>query len=156
MATKTNAIRRIESAGVVHEVRRYEIAMKEFSATAVAALIGMDPAQVFKTLVAAEADVTVFAVVASDAELDLKALARAAEVRRLELVAVQRLERLTGYRRGGVTALGAKRAFPVFLDATALDHEWIGVSAGRKGLQVVLAPEDYIALTDATVVELQR
>lgn len=157
MSRKTNAIRQIERAGIEHEIREYSIAIEDFSAEAVAELIGMDPAHVFKTLVASGPNHgACFAVVAGDSELDMKALARAAGERRMELVAVKDLEATTGYQRGGVTALGAKKALPVFLDATAVDLPIIGVSAGVKGLQVRMRPDDYIALTSATVVQLQR
>lgn len=157
MSRKTNAIRVIEAAGVAHQVRSYELAMEDFSAQAVAELIDMPAAQVFKTLLASgDAHGPCFAVVAGDAELDLKALARAAGERRMDLVAVKELERLTGYRRGGVTALGAKKRFPVLLDESAQLFDQIGISAGVKGLQVVLSPEDYVALTGARLASLQR
>ena len=157
MSRKTNAIRLIEQAGVDHEVRSYELSIEDFSAAAVAELIGMHPAAVFKTLVATgPLHGPCFAVVAGDAELDTKALARDAGERKVEMVPVRELERLTGYRRGGVTALGAKKAFPVFLDASAMEHEVIGVSSGTKGLQVLLAPQDYVALTAAHVADIQR
>lgn len=157
MSRKTNAIRLIERAGIGYEVRAYELDIEDFSAAAVAELIHMEPAAVFKTLVAAgPTHGPCFAVVAGDAEIDMKALARHAGERKVEMVPVKQLERLTGYRRGGVTALGAKKPLPVFLDATALDHPVIGVSAGVKGLQLVMAPEDYVTITAARVVDLQR
>ncbi|HSF84526.1 MAG TPA: Cys-tRNA(Pro) deacylase [Acidimicrobiia bacterium] len=157
MSRKTNAIRLIEQAGVDYEVRSYELSIEDFSAAAVAERIRMDAAAVFKTLVATgSGNGPCFAIVAGDAELDMKALARHAGERKMEMVPVRDLERLTGYRRGGVTALGARKALPVFLDRTAMTHATIGVSAGTKGLQVLLAPQDYVTLTAASVVELQR
>lgn len=157
MAQKTNAIRQLERTGITHEVRSYDLDIEEFSAAAVAELIDMDPAQVFKTLVATGANCgPCFAVVAGDAELDTKALARVCGERRMDLLAVKDLERLTGYRRGGVTAIGARKQLPVYLDASAMEFERIGVSAGTKGLQVLLAPADYVRLTDATVTAVQR
>ncbi len=153
--TKTNAIRLIERAGIAHELRSYEISMEEFSAEAVAELIGLPADQVFKTLVATGPDGgAVFAVIPADASLDLKALAKAAGARSMSLVSVREVEPLTGYRRGGVTAIGARRELPVFLEEAAVLSDTIAVSAGLKGLQVVLATDDYIALTGATVADI--
>jgi Cys-tRNA(Pro)/Cys-tRNA(Cys) deacylase len=151
VAQKTNAVRLVEQAKVAHEVRAYDISMDEFNAAAVADLIGLPAAQVFKTLVASGASGACFAVVPADAELDLKALARVADERKMAMLAVKDVEPLTGYRRGGVTALGSRKRLPVYLDASAQDHEIIGVSAGTKGLQLLLSPTDYLTLTDAVV-----
>ena len=85
-----------------------------------------------------------------DCELDLKALARLAAKRRMELVPVAQLKQLTGYIRGGVTALASKRSYPVYLDDSALSHPVIAVSAGIRGTQILLAPQDYVRSTTAT------
>ncbi len=148
--SKTNALRLLEQAGVQFEVRHYDLAMEDFSASAVAALINLPPSQVFKTLVA-HGDRTghCFAVVPAGAELDLKALARACDDRKMAMVAVKEVEPLTGYRRGSVTAIAARKQLPVVLDASAARLEQIAVSAGAKGLQVVLATDDYVAATGA-------
>jgi len=154
---KTNAIRMLEAAGVNHEVREYDISIEEFSATAVADLIGLPAAQVFKTLVATgERSGPCFAVIPADTELDLKALARTTGDRRMDLVPVKDVEPLTGYHRGGVTALGVRREFPVYLDISAAEHDLIGVSGGVKGIQVLLTPDDYLALTGAHLEEIAR
>ncbi len=155
MARKTNALRLLDRAGIPYDVREYEIPMDEFSAAAVAELIGLPPAQVFKTLVATgDRHGTCFAVVPADRDLDLKALAHAAGERKMHLVAVRDVEPLTGYRRGGVTAIGAKKPFPVFLERAASELDEIAVSAGAKGLQVMLATADYVACTDAILAGL--
>ena len=157
MAKKTNAVRLVERLGIAYELAEYDIAMEDFSAAAVADLIGVPASQVFKTLVAyGERHGACFAIVAADRELDAKALARANGERRMELVPLSDVEPLTGYRRGGVTAIGARTALPVYLDASAMDHEVIGVSAGIKGLQMLLAPADYVAATDAVLADIQR
>lgn len=154
---KTNAVRLIEQLGITYRLAEYDIDMDEFTASAVADLIGMHPSAVFKTLVAAgERNGPCFAVVAADSELDVKSLARSHGERSVELLAVKQIEPLTGYRRGGVTAIGARKRLPVYLDRSALAHDVIGVSAGAKGLQLLLAPTDYVAVTDATVAGLHR
>jgi Cys-tRNA(Pro)/Cys-tRNA(Cys) deacylase len=152
---KTNALRLLELAGVEFEVRQYDLAMEEFSASAVAALINLPPSQVFKTLVAnGDRSGYCFAVVPADAELDLKALARACKERKMSMVPVKDVEPLTGYRRGSVTAIGARKQFPVALDASAAHLEHIAVSGGARGLQIVLATSDYVAATGAQLVAL--
>jgi Cys-tRNA(Pro)/Cys-tRNA(Cys) deacylase len=154
---KTNAARLLDEAGVAYDLAAYEVEMSEFSAERVAAELGVEPDQVFKTLVV-EGDRSgpMFAVVPGGAELDLKALAAASDNRRAAMVPVAEVQKLTGYVRGGVTVLGARRAFPVYVDEIALLHERIGVSAGAKGLQLFLDPGDYIELTGAVVADIAR
>lgn len=157
MARKTNAVRQIESAGVAYELREYDISIEDFSAEAVADLIGLPAGQVFKTLVVdGDRNGPCFAVVPADAELDLKALARISGDRRTALMALKDVEPMTGYRRGGVTALGARKQLPVYLDLSAANYTTIGVSAGVKGLQLLLSPDDYVALTGAELASIGR
>lgn len=152
----TNALRMLAAAGVDHRVYAYDLPDSAFSAEAVADQIGLPRAQVFKTLLAHGAAGAVFAVVPAGTELDLKALAAAAGERKMAMVPVADLEPLTGYRRGAVTAIGARRHFPVFLDASAADHERVAVSAGARGLQVMLATADYQAMTAASLASIAR
>lgn len=154
---KTNAARLLDQAGIRYELRDYEVDLNDLSAIKVAHQIGMAPGQVFKTLVA-KGNVTgiVMAVVPGDREIDLKALARASGNRNLELVAMVQLRKLTGYVRGGVTALGCKKDYPVYLDRSSMEHDEIAVSAGVRGTQIVLAPVDYARCTNAVVAELCR
>jgi Cys-tRNA(Pro)/Cys-tRNA(Cys) deacylase len=153
----TNASRLLAAAGVDHEIRTYDLTTEEFSAEAVADAIGMPWEQVFKTLVVAgDAFGPAFAVVPAGTELDLRALAAATGARKLALVPVAELPGLTGYRRGGVTVMGAKKRLPVYLDASAADHDRIAVSAGSPGAQIVLATADYLAVTDATLLPIAR
>jgi Cys-tRNA(Pro)/Cys-tRNA(Cys) deacylase len=148
---KTNATRQLDELGITYELRDYEVDLDDLGAVKVASQIGLPAAQVFKTLCAKGDDGTiVFAVVPGDRELDLKALARLAAKRRMELVPVAQLKHLTGYIRGGVTALAPKKNCPVYIDGSALSHPVIAVSAGIRGTQILLAPQDYIRSTTAT------
>jgi Cys-tRNA(Pro)/Cys-tRNA(Cys) deacylase len=152
VAAKTNAVRLIEQAGVTFELREYELSMEEFSATRVAETIGMEPDQVFKTLVAiGDRNGPCFAVIPANTELDLKALAAAHGNRKVALASLKDVHPLTGYQRGAVTVIGAKKPFPVYLDEMAELFEEIAVSAGVKGLQVVLSTADYVKLTGARI-----
>lgn len=154
---KTNAVRLLESLGVQYELREYPVDPEDLAAETVAAKIGMPPEQVFKTLLArGDRNGLCFAVVPANTELDLKALASAAGDRKAELVAVKKLQGLTGYIRGGVTVLGAKKAFPVFADETIQLWDLISVSAGVRGTQVILRPEDYLRATGAVLVDIAR
>ncbi len=153
---KTNAARILERAGVDFEVREYEVDESDLSAPTVAAKVGLACQQVFKTLLVRGDAGVCFGVVAADRELDLKALARARGERKLAMVPLKEVQPLTGYVRGGVTALGTKRRFPVVLDESAMDHPRIAVSAGVRGAQLVLAPADYARVTEAMVVPIQR
>ncbi len=148
---KTNATRLLESAAIPHSLAHYEVDPEDLSAPKVAALIGMPANQVFKTLLA-KGDVTgfLFAVIAGDQELDLKALARTSGNRSIALLPVSQLQSLTGYIRGGVTALASKKAYPAFLDESALAYPVIAVSAGIRGTQILIAPGDYRKATGAT------
>ncbi len=154
---KTNATRQLDSLGVHYELRDYKVDPNDLSAPHVAEQIGLPASQVFKTLVA-KGDVNgiVMAVVAGDAEMDLKALARASGNRSMELVPVSQLQHITGYIRGGVTALACKKAYPVFIDQAALACAIISVSAGVRGTQILLAPADYIKAVNATCAAITR
>lgn len=141
---KTNAARILDNLGVTYELRSYEVDPADLSATRVAAEVGLPPGQVFKTLVArGDRGPVCLALVPGDAQLDLKALARATGHRRSELVALQEVLPLTGYVRGGVTALACKKDYPVLIDETAQLFDRISISAGTRGLQILLHPDDY-------------
>jgi Cys-tRNA(Pro)/Cys-tRNA(Cys) deacylase len=145
--------------GIHYELREYEVDPDDLAAETVAAKIGLPPEQVFKTLVARpdrskDRDEIVMAVIPGDQELNLKALAAAAGERKMQLVPVKELQALTGYIRGGVTALAAKREFPVYADETIELFDVVSISAGVRGLQILLAPGDYLRATKATVAAL--
>jgi Cys-tRNA(Pro)/Cys-tRNA(Cys) deacylase len=147
---KTNAARFLEGLGIVFEIREYEVDPDDVSAIAVAKKIGMPPEQVFKTLLTTDGNREyVFAVIPGDAELDFKKLARAAGMRKAEMTPLKDVQPLTGYIRGGVTVFGAKKAYPIFVDETAILFDTISVSAGTRGAQLILSPDDYLKAAEA-------
>lgn len=149
---KTNAVRLLETHGVAHELRPYEVDESDLTAETVARKVGMPAEQVFKTLVArGDKHGICLAVVPGDADLDLKALARLSGDKKVETVALKEVEPLTGYIRGGVTALACKKPYPVFVDETFELFDAVSISAGKRGLQVVLAPADYLRVVKGTV-----
>lgn len=152
---KTNAARILDTLGVTYELRSYEVDPDDLAAVSVAAKLGLPPEQVFKTLVArGDRNGVCLALVPGDHQLDLKALARATGDRRCELVALREVLPLTGYIRGGVTALACKKDYPVLLDESTQLFDHISVSAGARGLQIVLHPDDYARATRARLVPL--
>ena len=154
---KTNGARLLESLGIEFELREYEVDPEDLSATTVAGKIGMPAEQVFKTLLTTGgANTFVFAVIPGDAELDFKKLARAAGLRKAEMCPLKDVQPLTGYIRGGVTVFGAKKPYPVFVDETAILFETISVSAGTRGTQLILNPEDYIRAAEAQTADLTK
>ena len=154
---KTNGARFLESLGVSFELREYEVDPEDLSATTVARKIGMPPEQVFKTLLTSGGTgVYVFAVIPGDAELDFKKLARAAGLRKAEMAPLKEVQPLTGYIRGGVTVFGAKKPYPVFVDETAILFDKISVSAGTRGTQLILSPEDYLRAAAAQTADLTK
>jgi Cys-tRNA(Pro)/Cys-tRNA(Cys) deacylase len=154
---KTNAVRLLERLGVRHELRAYDVDPDDLAAETVARKIGMPAGQVFKTLVArGDKHGICLAVVPGNCELDLKALARATGDKKIDMVPLKEVEPLTGYIRGGVTALACKKPYPVYLDETAQPFDVISVSAGVRGLQVLMAPDDYAGLTDAKVAPIAK
>lgn len=147
---KTNGARFLESLNIAFELRQYEVDPEDLSAITVAKKIGMPSEQVFKTLLTTGGPHEyVFAVIPGDAELDFKKLARAAGLRKAEMVSLKDVQPLTGYIRGGVTIFGAKKAFPVFVDETAILFDKISVSAGTRGTQLILSPDDYLRAAQA-------
>lgn len=157
MPTKTNAVRLLDQLGIHYELREYEVDPNDLAAETVAAQIGLPPAQVFKTLVArGERNGIAMAVIPGDQELDLKALAAAANERKIQLVPVKELQSLAGYIRGGVTALAAKRDFPVYVDETVELFDMISISAGVRGVQILLSPADYLRATNGTLAALSH
>ena len=150
MAAKTNAIRILDQLGISYELREYDVDPNDLAAETVAANIGMPPEQVFKTLVArGDRHGVVMVVIPGNSLLDLKALAKVTGDRSVDTVSLNEVLPLTGYIRGGVTALAAKKDFPVWLDETAILFEMISVSAGQRGLQILISPEDYCRAVNA-------
>jgi Cys-tRNA(Pro)/Cys-tRNA(Cys) deacylase len=136
--------------GIRYELREYEVDPEDLAAEAVAAKIGLPTEQVFKTLVAqGDRHGICMAVIPGDRELDLKAVAAATGDRKIHLVPVKELQKLTGYIRGGVTALAAKKAYPVYVEESIERFDVISISAGVRGLQILLAPVDYLRVAKA-------
>jgi Cys-tRNA(Pro)/Cys-tRNA(Cys) deacylase len=154
---KTNAVRLLDTLGVRYELREYEVDPSTLDAETVARKIGLRPEQVFKTLVA-RGDRTgiCLAVVPANMELNEKALARLSGDRKTELAPLKEVQPLTGYVRGGVTALACKRKYPVFVDDTVELLDAISVSAGVRGIQIVLGPADYLAAVCGIVGAIAR
>ena len=154
---KTNAARILDRLSIPYELRGYEVDPEDLTAPTVARKIGLPVEQVFKTLLTtANAGDHFFAVIPGDQELDLKKLARASGARKIELASLKQVEPLTGYIRGGVTVFGAKKAFLAFADETIVLHDIISVSAGQRGIQILLAPADYLHASAATLADLVR
>ncbi|MGK4003984.1 Cys-tRNA(Pro) deacylase [Sorangium sp. So ce1036] len=149
---KTNAARILDGLGIRYELRTYEVDPDDLSAATVARKIGMPPEQVWKTLVArGDRHGVCLAVVPGNAQLDLKAMARLTGDRKVDTVPLKEVQPLTGYVRGGVTALGAKRAYPVYADETVALFDVISISAGVRGTQILVSPDDYLRATRAKV-----
>jgi len=154
---KTNAARLLDQLSIPYELRAYEVDPNDLTAISVAHKIGLPPEQVFKTLVTHTSDKEhLFAIIPGDSELDLKKLASAAGARKAELAALKDVEPLTGYIRGGVTVLAARKPFRAFADETIELFDIISISAGQRGLQLLLTPADYLRAASATLADLTR
>ncbi len=146
---KTNAVRLVEQAGIRYELREYEVDENDLSAPHVADAIGLPAGQVFKTLVArGDRSGVLLACIPANSALDLKALASASGNKKVELVPLKEVLPLTGYIRGGVSPVGTRKAYPVFVDETAILWDVISVSAGARGCQMLIAPDDLMRVTD--------
>jgi Cys-tRNA(Pro)/Cys-tRNA(Cys) deacylase len=154
---KTNAARLLDRLGISYEIRDYEVDPDDLSAESVAAKIGMPPEQTFKTLVArGDRHGVCFAVVPGNAALDLKALAAASGDRKVEVVPLKEVQPLTGYVRGGVTALAAKKDYPAYADDTLELFDRIAISAGVRGQQILISPADYLKASAATLAPIAK
>ena len=150
---RTRALDILERANIPHEVREFKAS--EFTVEETAQALGLPLNVLFKTLVAeGERKGLVMALVPGDAQLSLSKLAKAMGDKRVAMIDVDDLFRVTGYLKGGCSPLGAKRAFPVYLDESAMTHERISVSAGLRGVQMLLAPADLQRATRAMVADL--
>lgn len=152
---KTNAMRLLDAANIHYRAVEYEYDENDLGGQHVAAVTGMDPDQVFKTLVARgeRKGMLVFCVPVS-CTLDLKKAAAAAGDKKVEMTHMKELLGLTGYIRGGCSPVGMKKKYPTFIDETALLYDEIAVSGGARGLQMVLAPEALMEYADITAVDL--
>ncbi|MGB3299475.1 MAG: Cys-tRNA(Pro) deacylase [Phormidesmis sp.] len=153
---KTNAARLLDSSAIPYEVLNYNIDLNDLTATSTAQKLGLPTNQVFKTLVVKGDQITnlgsiAFAVIPGDHQLDLKLLAKLSGHRKIEPVPLKQVQPLTGYVRGGVTALAAKKTYPVFLDEWAQAYDRIAVSSGIRGQMLMLKTTDYTQITQAVV-----
>lgn len=152
---KTNAARLLDRAKVKYELIPYQVDESDLSAGHIARQLGEDINRVFKTLVLHGDRVGYFVcVVPGNTEVDLKKAAKAAGAKKAEMIPMKELLPLTGYIRGGCTAIGMKKPFPVFIHTSATSFQSIYVSAGQRGLQLLLSPADYIRYTRAEVTDL--
>ncbi len=150
LAVKTRAMQILDAARLPYDVRAYQ--EDELGAAEAAEKLGLPLAQVFKTLVLrGDRSGVLLACLPGTATLSLKALAKASGNKKVDLVEVDDIHRLTGYLRGGVSPLGAKKPYPLFLDKSALAQPFVSVSAGMRGLQILVAPGDLIRAAGATV-----
>lgn len=154
---KTIAARMLDQLKISYELRAYEVSEDELDAISVARKVSMPPEATFKTLVA-RGDKTgvLMACIPGNAELDLKKIASATGNKRVELVAVKEIQSLTGYIRGGVSPLGSRKKYPLYLDQSVFDHEKISVSAGQRGLQMILSPQDLQRAAAAQLADLVK
>ena len=147
---KTNAARQLDNLGIQYELREYEVDPDHLEAELVADKISMPYEKVFKTLlVRGDVSGLCMAVIAANAEVDFKALADATGDRKIHMVPLKEVQPLTGYIRGGVTALACKKPYPVYIDSSAEQQDVISVSAGVRGTQILLKPADYVRAVSA-------
>ena len=153
---KTNAARILDSLNIPYELLNYAINPNDLAATSTAQKLGLPTDQIFKTLVIqgdrnASFGGVALAVIPGSHQLDLKALAKLSGHRKIEIVPLKQVQPLTGYVRGGVTALACKKPYPVFLDEWAEAYERIAVSAGTRGQMLMLKVTDYAQAAQATI-----
>jgi Cys-tRNA(Pro)/Cys-tRNA(Cys) deacylase len=154
---KTNAARVLDRLAIKYELRDYEVDPGDLSAETVAAKVGLPPERLFKTLaIRSDRNEIYLAVIPANEELDFKAIAQLTGKRKVEMLPLKEVQAATGYIRGGVTALACKRDYPVYIDELAETCDVISVSAGIRGLQILLAPRDYIRAVNATVVAIVK
>jgi len=154
---KTNAARVLDSLKIDYKLAEYEVDESDLSAETVAKKVNLPPEQVFKTLVA-RGDKTgvLIACVPGNGELDLKAMAMAGGDKKVEMVSVKEIQQITGYIRGGVSPIGSKKRYPMFLDESAMKFPFISISAGAKGSQIFISPRDLIEALDIKLCKIAR
>lgn len=155
--TKTNAVRILDRLNLTYDLLTYEVDPDDLAADSTAAKLGLPAEQVFKTLVAkGDRNGVCLAVIPGNAQLNLKALAQLSGDKKVETVALKEVQPLTGYIRGGVTALACKKDYPVYVDASIEQWEQVAVSAGMRGLMLWLAPGDYLQAVKGKVGDIAQ
>lgn len=152
---KTNVMRLLDKAKISYEAKEYPVDENDLSGSHVADVLGVDHGIMFKTLVL-KGEKTGYLVccIPVDEELDLKKAAKAAGDKKVEMIPMKDLLAVTGYIRGGCSPIGMKKRFPTYLDASAFLYENITVSAGQRGVQVILSPTDLEAFVGAKAADL--
>ena len=154
---KTIAARMLDQLKISYELRAYEVSEDELDAITVARKVNMPPEATFKTLVArGDKSGVIMACIPGDAELDLKKFATLSGNKKVEMAPVKEIQSLTGYIRGGVSPLGSKKKYPLYLDESALNHDLISVSAGQRGLQMILSPQDLQRAANGILADLAK
>jgi Cys-tRNA(Pro)/Cys-tRNA(Cys) deacylase len=154
---KTNAARFLDGLKIDYKLYEYEIDESDLSAESVARKMGLPPEQVFKTLVA-RGDKTgvLMACIPGNSGLDLKAIATVSGNKKVEMVHVKEIQQLTGYIRGGVSPIGTKKHYPIFLDESGMKFPFISISAGVRGSQIFISPKDLFNALDIKVCQIAR
>ncbi len=154
---KTNAARQLDELRIDYKLVEYEIDESDLSAESVARKVGLPAEQVFKTLVVRGDKTGIFMTcIPGNAELDLKAIAEVSGNKKVEMVHVKEIQPLTGYIRGGVSPIGAKKRYPIFLDQSARRFPFVSISAGTRGSQIFISPSDLIKVLDVNVCQIIR
>ena len=157
MSEKTNAMRILEAHGVAYEVERYPVNEDDLSAEHAACVLGIPPEQIFKTLLTiGDKTGRMLAIVPAGTEIDLKALARASGNKRVEMAPLKDVLPWTGYLRGAVTPFALPRSLPIFIDETVILWTTVGLSAGERGVELLMKPSDLIQVTGAIRVDIAR
>ena len=152
---KTNAMRILDTAAINYSVRSYPVTTEQTSGVATAEILGISPETLFKTIVLHAGPKEYFVCcIPTDQALDLKKVAKACKVKKVELLPLKELEPLTGYIRGGCSPIGMKKKFPTFIDETLILFDTVAISSGSRGMMVLLNPEDLVTITQAMVVDI--
>jgi Cys-tRNA(Pro)/Cys-tRNA(Cys) deacylase len=155
MIHKTNAIRILDAHKINYELKEYEVDEDDLSAVHVAKLIGIHPDKIYKTLVMkGQKDPYLVAVIPGNAQLNLKKIAKVSGNKNCEMLPVKDLLAVTGYIRGGCSPIGMKKQFPVFIEETATLEEKIIISAGKRGLQIIINPNELALVTGAQFADI--
>ena len=154
---KTNAARFLDDLKIDYKISEYEVDESDLSAESVAKKVGLPPEQVFKTLVArGDKKGVLMACIPGPAELDLKTLAPLSGNKKVEMVHLKEIQPLTGYIRGGVSPIGSKKSYPIFLDESAVRFPFISISAGQRGFQILISPGDLIKALNITLCKIAK
>ena len=154
---KTNAMRQLDTAGIEYEMAEYEVDESDLSGVHVAEVLGRSADEIFKTLVTRGDGGSLFVfVIPSGAELDLKKAAASSGNKRIEMIHLKEIFDLTGYIRGGCSPIGMKKQYPTFIDETAVLFDKIYFSAGKRGVQIILAPDVLADFIDAEFADLTK